>query len=269
MDAFYAVPAVALLVVVIVLAVIVGAGGQLVVHRRFPSRDFVAHNEVGGIMITVSGTIYAVLLGFMTVVAWQHHEEARELVVAESDADIDAWHTAVGLPAPVRHHIRSDMTAYANTMVTREWPAMQRGDFDPDAALIGMDAIEATATAAPRNEQESNAQNATMQQLTIMHDARQRRIASNDSGVTWFEWVVLLVGAAGITGFCWLFGMHNRRTHVLMTAIVVGMIASVLVLLFELQYPFRGDIGIGPGAWQAAAAHIRQMQTAKQTDMRM
>jgi hypothetical protein len=42
---------------------------------------------------------------------------------------------------------------------------------------------------------ESNAQNATLQQLGVMHHARQRRIAINRRGVSWFEWMVLLVGA--------------------------------------------------------------------------
>lgn len=269
MRLLYEIPAPLFLLIAIAAAVALAAVGQLLLHRRFASGDFVGHNEVGGIMIAVSGTIYAVLLGFLTVVAWQHHEEARDLVVAESDADIDAWHTAVGLPVPIRHRIRADMMAYADIMIGREWPLMQHGDFDPAAAVIGMDAIQTNAGDAPRNLGEANAQAATLQQLTIMHDARQRRIASNDSGVIWFEWVVLLVGAAGITGFCWLFGMRNRRTHLLMTSIVVGLIASLLVLLFELQYPFRGDLGIDPRAWQAAAAHIRQMQSAAHGGMRM
>jgi hypothetical protein len=269
MRLLYDIPAGLFLLVAILASVGLAVAGQLLLHRRFASGDFVGHNEVGGIMIAVSGTIYAVLLGFLTVVAWQHHEEARELVVAESDADIDAWHTAVGLPAPIRHRVRADMMTYADVMIAHEWPLMQHGDFDPDAAVIGMDAIQANGSYAPRNLGEANAQAATSQQLTIMHDARQRRIASNDSGVIWFEWVVLLVGGAGITGFCWLFGMRNRRTHLLMTSIVVGLIASLLVLLFELQYPFRGDLGIDSSAWQSAAAHIRQMQSAAPGDMRM
>jgi hypothetical protein len=69
----------------------------------------VAHNEVGGILIAVTGTPYAVVLGFLTVVVWQHFLEARELVVLESGADIDPWHTAVGLPSAVRQRVCEDM----------------------------------------------------------------------------------------------------------------------------------------------------------------
>lgn len=255
----YSIPAALLLAIVIVLSVGFACIGQMVVHRRFKDRDFVGHNEVGGIMIAVSGTIYAVILGFLTVVAWEHFQEARELVVQESDSDIDVWHTAVGLPATLRDRVRADMSNYAGIMIQREWPLMRDGRADMDAAMITMDAIGAVGTFNPINSGQSNAQAATMQLLTVIHDARQRRVAINAAGVSWFQWLVLFVGAAGIVGFCWLFGLRNPRTHLLMTSIVVAMIASNLVLLFELQYPFRSDIGIGPELWQGAAAHIRQM----------
>jgi len=107
---------------------------------------------------------------------------------------------------------------------------------------------------------ESNAQAATLQQLGVMHDARQRRIAVNGSGVSWFEWLVLLLGATSVICFCWLFGLRNARTQLLMTSTVVTVIVSILVLLFELQYPFRSDVGIGPDAWKAAVTHIFQME---------
>jgi len=54
-----------------------------------------------------------------------------------------------------------------------------------------------------------------------------------------------------------------------MTSTVVTMIVSILVLLFELQYPFRSNVGIGPEAWQEAVAHVRQMQTGEMKNMRM
>jgi len=268
MNLVYAVPAGVLLVFALVAAIAVVGLGQLVVHRRFSPEVFVGHNEVGGILIAVAGTIYAVILGFITVVAWQHFTEAREVVVAESDADIDAWHTAVGMPAELRQHLRADMLDYATAMVDSEWPLMKRGAFDQKAAFIGMDAIDVTGSFVPNNSGESNAQSATLQQLTIMHDARQRRMTINGSGVSWFEWLVLLIGAVCIACFCWLFGSMNLPMHLLMTSTVVTMIASTLVLLFELQSPFRSDVGVGPETWQGAIAHIHAMQTGSQMNMR-
>ena len=269
MEFIYGIPAALLLVIVLAAAIGLAGLGQMWVHRRFHDGDFVGHNEVGGIIIAVSGTMYAVILGFLTVVAWEHFQEARNLVVLESDADIDAWHSAVGLPEAVRNRVRNDMIAYADTMIAREWPAMKQGRFDAGAPIISMDAIDATGGFVPANNGESNAQAAVMQQLTAIHDARQQRIAINGAGVSWLEWLVLAIGGVCIVCFCWLFGLRNPRTHLLMTSTVVTMVASILVLLFELQYPYRSDVGIGPEAWKGALAHLHQMQTGEMKGMRM
>jgi hypothetical protein len=160
------------------------------------------------------------------------------------------------------------MLDYAMLMPESEWAQMKEGRFDPQPGLIDLDAMEAAGTFVPANSAESNAQNATMQQLTILHDARLHRIMINEGGVSWFDWLVLMIGAVCIICFCWFFGAANSRTHLLMTATVVTMIASVLVLLFELQYPFRSDVGIGPDVWHVAIAHIHAIQTGSHVNMR-
>jgi hypothetical protein len=267
-DFFYRVPAIILLPLAILAAVALACAGQNFVHRRFRGEDFVRHNEVGGIIITVSGAIYAVILGFLTIEAWDHQMEARQLTMQEANADIDAWYSAVGLPPALRQKVRADMLDYAMFMLQSEWPLMKEGRFDPQPGFIALDALAATGTFVAANSTESNAQNATFGQLITLHDARQRRIMVNQGGVSWFEWVVLLIGAVCIICFCWFFGAANSRTHLLMTATVVTMIASVLVLLFELQHPFRSDVGIGSDVWDGAIAHVHAMQTGDQMNMR-
>jgi hypothetical protein len=69
--------------------------------------------------------------------------------------------------------------------------------------------------------------------------------------------------------FCWLFGLRNPYTHLLMTSTVTVVIVSLLALLFELQYPFRSDIGIAPDAWRATVEHIHLMQMGNQMNMKM
>ncbi|MBV8689339.1 MAG: DUF4239 domain-containing protein [Candidatus Eremiobacteraeota bacterium] len=269
MTFLYAISPLVVLVGAVVVAVVIAAGGQQFLHRRLRDHDFVPHNEVGGFIIAVVGTLYAVLLGFLTVVAWQHFSEARDLVSGEAASAADAWHSAIGLPYAVRSRIRMDMLSYAKAMVEQEWPDMRAARIHPQPDLIIMDAIGAAGDVNPRNQRESNAQSATLQQLTILHDDRLRRVFSSQTGVSWFEWLVLLIGAACVIGFCWLFGSANPRAHLLMTSIVAVIIASTLTLLFELQYPFRSSVGVGPAAWEATIDHIHLMQTGSQANMRM
>ncbi len=262
-------PALLLFFPAVALAVALACSGQWLVHRRFAEEDFARHNDVGAVIIAISGTLYAVVLGFLTVASWEHFAEARELVSLESAAAADAWHMAVGLPSDLRRRVRADLLAYAQLMVAREWPLMREGSFAPKGDVIVMDAIGATGTFRPADLGASNAQLATLQQLGVLHDVRQRRLAEDTSSIGLFLWFVLLFGAACITCFCWLFGAKNRRVHLLMTSSVAIMVTTVLVLLFELQYPFRTGLRIGPDDWNAVIAHIHTMQAGTQAEMRM
>jgi hypothetical protein len=258
-----------LLFAAICVAVSSACIGQWYVHRLLPERDFVRHNEVGGFIIAVAGTLYAVALGFLTVITWQHFSEANDLVTLESAAATDAWHMAVGLPPAIRVKVRQDVLAYSQLMISREWPSMRDGGFDTKADIIVMDAIGAAGGFRPADLGQGNAQSATLQQLGILHDLRQRRLAENAGGIAPFEWLVLLIGAGCLVCFCWLFGVANRKAHLLMTSSVVVIVTSLLILLFELQYPFRTNLRISPDSWLGVVAHIRIMQTGTQSYMRM
>lgn len=262
-------PAIVVLALFIVVALAFACSGQIYVHRTFKNRDFAHHNEVGGVIVAIAGTLYAVLLGFLTVVAWGHFSDARQLTALESAASTDAWHVALALPDARRFRVRHDVLLYANEMVNQEWPAMRYGGFDPNGDLLVMDAMGAAEGFKPADLAQSNAQAATMQQLSALHDVRLRRLEDNASGVGWFEWLVLLIGAGCIIAFCWLFGLVHENVHLLMTSAVAVIIASALALLFELQYPFRTGIGIPPDAWRAVISHIAAMQSGSQSYMQM
>ncbi len=110
-------------------AVAVGCGGQLLVQRVFKDAEFVAHNDVAGFIIAVVGTLYAVVLGFVTVIVWQQYDATRERVALETASVADAWHSSVGLAAPVRVGRETRHAGYAQTMVHDEWPLMRSGGF--------------------------------------------------------------------------------------------------------------------------------------------
>ena len=57
MTLLYNVPPALLLLLALAITILLAGAGQLFVHRRFSRQDFIAHNEVGGIMMAVSGTL--------------------------------------------------------------------------------------------------------------------------------------------------------------------------------------------------------------------
>lgn len=65
--------------IVFVFAVAATAvGGLLIARRRVSHLALAKHNDVGGVVFSIVGTIYAVVLAFVVVVVWEALGEADE-----------------------------------------------------------------------------------------------------------------------------------------------------------------------------------------------
>src|SRR5450755_881426 len=121
MTVVYAIPGWLGLVLITLLCAGLACGGHVLVHRSFRSVNFLEHNEVAGFIIAVVGVLYAVLLGFLTVIVWEHYAQSDERAGAEVDAATDIWRFGNLLPPPLPRRIRHDVDAYAVTVAHDEW----------------------------------------------------------------------------------------------------------------------------------------------------
>lgn len=250
MTVLYALPPWLVLFGAVAVAVALACAGHVAIRRAFPRIDFRAHNDVGGIVLGVTGGLFAVMLAFIVAIVWQEFDAATQRVAVEAAAATDLWHTARGLPAPLGPAVRRNLTAYADAMVHDEWPKMRAGGSSARAEDLLTRTFEDVARFRPADPGAGNAQSASLQYLGALHDARHHRLDDNSSGVSPFEWAILLIGAIVVVGICYLVGLPSLRTQLLMTGAVAAMIASTFVLIFELDYPFRGELSIAPVGWQ-------------------
>jgi hypothetical protein len=250
MTALYALPPWLVLLGTVVVAVALACWGHVAVRRAFPRIDFRAHNDVGGIVLGVTGGLFAVMLAFIVAIVWQEFDAASQRVAVEVGAATDLWHTSSGLTAPLGPAVRRNLVAYAGAMLNEEWPAMRTGGRSARAENVLTNTFEAVAQFRPRDAGASNAQSASLQYLGALHDARHHRLDDNSSGVSPFEWTILLIGALVVIGICYLVGLASLRAQLLMTGAVAAMIAATFVLIFELDFPFRGELSIASSGWQ-------------------
>jgi hypothetical protein len=250
MTHFYAIPSWLLLVLTCAIAVAFATGAQIWIHRRFARIDFLQHNEVGGFIITVVGTLYAVTLAFVVSIVWQEYDGSATRCAMEAADGATAWHIAVGLPAPTGSYTRSAVVDYARLMIVDEWPAMRHGEASKRGEKLVTGLLHDLAVFRPANAGETTVQAQVLADIELMHNARHQRLADNATGLSPFQWTILLLGAVITIGFCFLFGLANQFIHNVMTGAVACVIALTFVLIFELDYPFHGDLGISSAPWQ-------------------
>jgi hypothetical protein len=139
-------------------------------------------------------------------------------------------------------------------MVDDDWPAMRTGGDSRRSEALLTRTLEDVARFRPEAAGQGAVQSAALQELAAIHDARHYRLDDNRRGLAPFEWGTLLLVTGAVLGFCYMVGLSSMRAHLLVTAAVAAVIACMFVLIFELDYPFRGDLAVKPDLWRGFAA---------------
>lgn len=243
------------LIVGVVVACFVGL--HALVQRRLASEVLRRHNDVAGYLFSAVGVLYAVLLGFVVVVVWQKYDGTVANVQDEVNAAGDLYHDLDGYPAALRMRIRGDLAAYAQNAIAVEWPAMARNRDVPEAgSKLLEDATYRVNQFSPAGGKGINAQQAAMVNEQRLFDARRERLVHAQPAVPLVLWFALVVGALAMVAFCYIFGVENRPAQLLMTAVLVGFIGILFVVIGEFATPFSGGVRISSEGWRFLAERL-------------
>src|SRR5215472_15357670 len=100
------------------------------VHRRAVG-PLLADSGRGRPMIQVTGTLFAVVLAFVILAAFQTYNGARAGAQSEAAALLDMARAAALFPPAQRDELRGDFVCYGRAVVNQEWPAMRHGHSSP------------------------------------------------------------------------------------------------------------------------------------------
>jgi hypothetical protein len=256
-DVWALVAEIAFVAAVVGVSVLLHAFAQ----RRLRSEMLKRHNDVAGFLFSAVGVLYAVVLGFVVVIVWQKYDATVATVANEVDAVGDLYHIMDAYPAPVRDYVREELRAYADKVVQIEWPSMERGKDLPKRVAPDLEAIGYSIdTFDPRNFRELAAQQAAMAGEQRLFDARRARLIQTVPAVPSVLWFALIVGAIAMVTFCFIFGMENRPAQLVMTAILVGLIGILFVVINEFSTPFSGSVRISDDGWVFLEQHLREIR---------
>jgi hypothetical protein len=248
----------------ICLAMLVAGGGLVLVQRLMPTRRRMQHNDVAGFIYAVLGVAYAVLLGLMVVAVWEDWNAANAVVDQEASELAEIFWLAHRLPQPEGHRLQELARSYARVVVKEEWPLMERGKVSPKAWTILDEIRDDIQRMQPATPTQQVLYEQGLQQVSDLADARRERLLDAEQGVPTVLWVVLIIGGVEVVGFTYLFGLQSTTVHVLMIMSLTLIIALVLFTVAALDYPFEGDIHIGPDAFEQV---LGRFESSKLSDL--
>ncbi len=235
---------------VIVAVVLAALAGMLAARKIMGPSWLQNHQTAAGLMLSVSGTLYAVLLGMLVVDAMEVFQDTRTHVEQEANQLADVYLMAEQFGPQKNSQLRKLARSYAQEVIEREWPMMAERRLDRNARMILIDLIRATEEIEPKNERETAIYSVIVQKVYDLRDSRRLRTSAAANQTPAIEWLVLSVGALITMGFTFFVAPQSRRTHGVMTLMAALMIGLNLYLLVQFASPFAGDISVDPSAFK-------------------
>jgi hypothetical protein len=249
--------------IVILIVAMVGSCLFLAVLNRMwavPMRR--AQNDLIGWQLSVLGTTYAVILGFMLYTAWTNFGAAELNAELEASALRNVFRLAEGLPQPQRAPLEILARAYADAAVDQDWPVMARGQIPEQTHEINERMWRTLMSVKTASAAEITAEDHALSELSSLTEHRRTRLLQSVSRLPTIFWGVLVIGGLLTLISASMFGSASFRLHALQVFSLTLLIVLGLLAIADVNRPFQGWVHVSDYAFQRAQQNMREVPMA-------
>ncbi|MGH9040817.1 MAG: DUF4239 domain-containing protein [Acidimicrobiia bacterium] len=216
----------------------------VVVRRRFPTLADGENNEVAGVVLSILGGIYGIVLAFVIVVLWEQYQEAQQVVQSEATGLSQIVRDSQAFPEGPRNAIERAVGEYTHAVVEEEWDQMSR-EIPSRRTAEAVDRVYgALISFEPVTVTEQVFYTEVSGELDGVVADRRMRLRKAAYTLPAVLEGLLAGGAIMIIGFMYFFGTRSQRIHLLMSGSVAILLAFNLLLGILLERPFAGDVAV-------------------------
>ncbi len=236
--------------VFVITTTLAAVAGMILVRTRVSLETLTSYHQVAGYLLSVIGTLYAVLLGFVVVEAMQDMQEVRGLVSLEASGLANIFLCAEGLGAKEKERIRTNCRQYADEVINDEWKTLADKRYSQRTFRSAFELWKEITGLNPSNEKQQLIQQQMLTEICSMTQNHRTRVINSTRGVAPIMWVALIVGGIFTTVFTYFFGIADLRVQAIMTMLVSIVLSLNLCLVFIFGNPMLTDLGVKPGPFQ-------------------
>ena len=201
------------------------------------------------------GLLYGLLLGLLSVAAYQNMEKIQSYVGLEAANLGSLYRTVDGYPEPTRSDVQDLLRDYTLYVIHKDWPAQKGGRINPggDRRLA---VIEQRLTAfEPQTKTEEILHGQALAGLKDLREARQGRVMGNWVAIPGILWYVVIVGAGVNVILFWLLDAR-LRVQLFLGGIVSFFLGVMIFLVISMDRPTRGEVSVSLAAYQSVYDYV-------------
>ncbi|MGB8771683.1 MAG: DUF4239 domain-containing protein [Candidatus Korobacteraceae bacterium] len=215
------------------------------------------HNDQIGWQLSVLGTTYAVILGFMLYAVWTAFGIAQSNVDLEGNDLVNVYRLAEGLPDQQRVQLQKLTQRYADVVIDQDWPQMAADQVPDQTREINRDMWKTLMSVKAASPNEIAAEDHALYELSALTEHRRTRILQSISRLPTVLWCVLIVGGAVTVASSCLFGSANSTLHALQVFAFSLLISLALIAIADINRPFQGSIHVSNYAFIRAQQNMQ------------
>ena len=238
----------------VILAIVVGlsVGGLPLTRRHVLSRIIFGHEHghFGGNMIHSIMIFYGLVAALIAVDVWERHNDVAKIVSQEAAAAAALYRDAGAYPDPTRSELQAELRGYIDNVIKEAWPLQKSGQA-PAGGVPWFDRMRTTlASYEPTSEGRSLLHAEALRQYNSLIEVSRLRLDAIHDGLPGVMWLVVLLGAAVSLFASFFFQVNDVRLHALFVTLLSLLVGIVLFMIFALDKPYRGDLGVDAEAYQ-------------------
>ena len=245
-------------IVIVVVALASSLFFMTAVNYYWPPEARRAHNDLIGWQLSVLGTTYAVIIGFMLYTVWIDFGSAELNTDAEANSVVNLYRLADGLAPNEGARIKVLARAYGDAVVDHEWGEMAVDIIPMETRGIARQMWQTLMASKAASPTEITAEDHALYELSALSGYRRIRLVESASRIPGVLWFVLLVGGVVTIASTCMFGASNGALHGIQVGAFTLLISLVLVAIADINRPFRGSVHVSDYAFRRAQVDMKE-----------
>jgi hypothetical protein len=236
--------AVSLIATIAIIAGVALAGALVMalVHDRAPAGGFFRDSQRASAVLGVLGGGFAIILGFVVLLAYQNYSDAKVQAADEATAVKDMFETSALFGPAERDALRGDLICYARAVIADEWSSQADGESSPLVEQWIVRTEQQVDALAVSGEKQQVGFDQLFASRNDRDRARRERLEEATTVVPRILWVMLFIAGGSTVLYLLSFadGRQRRWVQCASMAIVCALVTAALLGVRFLDTPF-GD----------------------------
>lgn len=207
-------------------------------------------NDMVGFAFSSFSVLYGLLVGLLAVASYQNFSTVGDIVTKEASSLAALYRDLHGYPQPIRGRLQDELRDYTRFVIDRSWPEQQQGIVPTEGSHRLTQFIDELIAFKPSEKSEEIIHAEALRQFNNFTELRRSRLANVTTGIPSVLWWVVALGAC-ITIL--LIAMLDMEIHVhlILGGALSLFLGLVIFLIAAMDNPFRGEVSVGPDAFEA------------------